>query len=451
MASAPSRILRWWPSSPCAAIVLNTCPTSNVVLGVFPGFDEHPLPQLRDAGVRLTLGSDDPPYFGATIGGEYQVCSERLGFSEDDLRTVTAHRDRRRLLRRGAEVRAARAGVRGARREDPRHRQRRAPGRGAGPRPARRTATTWWALDVLASPFTRVVGSIADRDVVRGAMAGVDAVLHAATLHKPHVGSHARRRLRRHQRHRHAQPAGGGGRRRASARFVFTSTTSAFGRALTPPPGAPAAWITEDVDAGPAQHLRRHQDRGRGPVRARPRATTACPCLILRTSRFFPEDDDRDDARAALRRRQPQGQRVALPARRHPGRRSTPTCSRWSARPRSASAATSSAPRRRSAPADLAELRRDAPAVVRAAVPRLRRRCTRAAAGRCSPRSTASTSTPAPATELGWPPRYDFRHALDRLAAGEDPRSPLARAVGAKGYHAEPTGVYTTRARDGGR
>jgi adenosine deaminase len=70
-------------------IVLNTCPTSNVVLGVFPGFDEHPLPQLRDAGVLLTLGSDDPPYFGATIGGEYRVCAERLGFSEDDLRTVT--------------------------------------------------------------------------------------------------------------------------------------------------------------------------------------------------------------------------------------------------------------------------------------------------------------------------------------------------------------------------
>jgi adenosine deaminase len=70
-------------------IVLNTCPTSNVVLGVFPGFDEHPLPQLRDAGVRLTLGSDDPPYFGATIGGEYRVCAERLTFTEDDLTAVT--------------------------------------------------------------------------------------------------------------------------------------------------------------------------------------------------------------------------------------------------------------------------------------------------------------------------------------------------------------------------
>jgi hypothetical protein len=47
--------------------------------------------------------------------------------------------------------------------------------------------------------------------------------------------------------------------------------------------------------------------------------------------------------------------------------------------------------------------------------------------------------------ELGFAPRYDFRYALDRLAAGEDPRSPLARQVGAKGYHADTTGVYTTR------
>jgi adenosine deaminase len=70
-------------------IVLNTCPTSNVVLGVFDGFDVHPLPRLRDAGVRLTLGSDDPPYFGATIGGEYEVCADRLGFSAEDLRRVT--------------------------------------------------------------------------------------------------------------------------------------------------------------------------------------------------------------------------------------------------------------------------------------------------------------------------------------------------------------------------
>ena len=47
--------------------------------------------------------------------------------------------------------------------------------------------------------------------------------------------------------------------------------------------------------------------------------------------------------------------------------------------------------------------------------------------------------------ELGWSPRYDFRYALERLAEGGDPRSPLARSVGAKGYHAVSTGVYTAR------
>jgi hypothetical protein len=46
---------------------------------------------------------------------------------------------------------------------------------------------------------------------------------------------------------------------------------------------------------------------------------------------------------------------------------------------------------------------------------------------------------------LGWRPRYDFRRVLDRLKAGQDPRSPLARAVGSKGYHAVPTGPYTVR------
>jgi adenosine deaminase len=71
------------------AIVLNCCPTSNVVLGVYDGYEDHPLPELRAAGVRVTLGSDDPPYFGATIDGEYRVCAERMGLTEQDLREIT--------------------------------------------------------------------------------------------------------------------------------------------------------------------------------------------------------------------------------------------------------------------------------------------------------------------------------------------------------------------------
>ena len=50
----------------------------------------------------------------------------------------------------------------------------------------------------------------------------------------------------------------------------------------------------------------------------------------------------------------------------------------------------------------------------------------------------------ASAMALGWAPRYDFRSVLDALKSGADPRSPLALAIGAKGYHDEPTGVYTS-------
>jgi adenosine deaminase len=70
-------------------IVLECCPTSNVVLGVFPSYEQHPLPALLAAGVRVTLGSDDPPYFGASVGGEYSVCRERFGFDDQTLRDIT--------------------------------------------------------------------------------------------------------------------------------------------------------------------------------------------------------------------------------------------------------------------------------------------------------------------------------------------------------------------------
>jgi adenosine deaminase len=70
-------------------ITLNTCPTSNVVLGVYPAYDDHPLPRLREAGVGLTLGSDDPPYFGASLAGEYRICAEHFGWDDADLLEVT--------------------------------------------------------------------------------------------------------------------------------------------------------------------------------------------------------------------------------------------------------------------------------------------------------------------------------------------------------------------------
>jgi adenosine deaminase len=69
--------------------VLECCPTSNVVLDLFPSYEDHPLPALAQAGVKITLASDDPPWFGASIGGEYAICREWYGFDDDRLRTIT--------------------------------------------------------------------------------------------------------------------------------------------------------------------------------------------------------------------------------------------------------------------------------------------------------------------------------------------------------------------------
>ena len=71
------------------AIVLEVCPSSNVALGLFATYDDHPLGALREAGVRVTLGSDDPPYFGCSIGAEYAVARERHGLEEGQLIDVT--------------------------------------------------------------------------------------------------------------------------------------------------------------------------------------------------------------------------------------------------------------------------------------------------------------------------------------------------------------------------
>src|SRR3954451_15063778 len=294
-------------------------------------------------------------------------------------------------------------------------------------------------LYILPSPYTDIVGSVADRAVVRRAMEGVEAIVHAATLHKPHVGSHSRQEFVDTNVTgtlallEEALAAG-------VSRVVFTSTTSAFGRALTPPPGAPAAWVTEDVAPVPrniygvtktaAENVCElfHRDHG-------------LPILILRTSRFFPEADDRDDVRAEyedanlkvnelLYRRVDLQDAVdahllALGSELGFGRYII--------------SATTPFGRE-----DLAQLRDDAPGVVRRLFPVYED--VYGARGWRMFEGIERVYVNAHAREdLGWRPAYDFGFALERLAAGEEWRSELALSVGAKGYHAESTGPYTVR------
>ena len=296
-------------------------------------------------------------------------------------------------------------------------------------------------LDVLESPFTTVVGSITNRGSVRRCVDGVDGILHVATLHKPHVGSHGRQAFvdinvtGTLTLLEEAVAAGVGC-------FVFTSTTSAFGRALTPAPGSPAAWITEEV-APAARNIYGVTKTAAEDLCELVHSDHGLPCLILRTSRFFPEADDRDEVRGAyddlnvkvnelLYRRVDLEDVVSahlLALERGPaigfGRYIV----------------SATTPFTRD---DLAELRVDAPAVVQRLFPDYQ--TVYAPRGWAMFRSIDRVYDNGRARrDLGWMPRYDFRHALDRLEAGEDPRSPLAVAVGAKGYHAVSTGPYTVR------
>jgi aminodeoxyfutalosine deaminase len=66
-------------------IPLEVCPTSNVATRAVATIDEHPLPVLRDAGVTVTVNSDDPPMFGTTLNREYEVAGRLLGLDRAGL------------------------------------------------------------------------------------------------------------------------------------------------------------------------------------------------------------------------------------------------------------------------------------------------------------------------------------------------------------------------------
>jgi UDP-glucose 4-epimerase len=291
-------------------------------------------------------------------------------------------------------------------------------------------------IDLLASPGTDVVGSITDPELVERCMAGVTDVVHAATLHKPHVGTHSRQQFvdTNITGTLHLLEAA----IRAGVRcFLFTSTTSAFGDALTPPDGAPAAWITEDVTPVPkniygvtkvaAEDLCQLAHRNQG-----------LTCLVLRTSRFFPDLDDDPARRTAY-------PDANLKANEFLHRRldiedvvGAHLCAlhRAPALGFGRYIISATTPLHRD---DAAELRRDAPSVVRRRIPgweaiyaRLGWRMAQSI-DRVYDNSRARR-------DLGWQPRHDFASVLARARDTGDIRSPLARAIGVKGYH--PEGVY---------
>ena len=288
-------------------------------------------------------------------------------------------------------------------------------------------------LDILASPFTTCVGSISGRSCVKGCMAGVQTVFHAATLHKPHVVTHSRQEFvdtnvtGTLNLLEEAVKAG-------VEAFVFTSTTSVFGDAVVPPPGAPAAWVTEEVTPVPkniygvtkaaAEDLCQLFHRKEG-----------LACIVLRTSRFFPEEDDnkavretyRDDnvkANEYLYRRVEIEDVVSahLMAAKH---------ARAAGFRKYVISATTPF-----LPDDLSDLPANAPLVVRRRVPDYEPEYERRG-WKMFPGIERVYVNDRARNELGWQPRYDFSYIVGRLREGYDLRSRLARIIGSKGYHAE--------------
>jgi UDP-glucose 4-epimerase len=289
-------------------------------------------------------------------------------------------------------------------------------------------------LDVRESPFTSVVGSITDRELVREALRGADAVIHTAALQQPHLGSHARAAF--------VETNVTGtlvmleAARDADVRsFVFTSSTSAFGRALSANSAEAAAWITEDVVPVPRNIY------GVTKIAAEQLCELAAfelglGVVLLRIARFFPELDDNESVRAEysnqnakvnefLYRRVDIADAVdahllAIGA--------APTLGF----DRLIISATTPFDRR-----DVVVLAKDAPLVVRQSFPdqdaEYRRR-----SWKMLPTLDRVYDNSRARQVLGWTPRYDFRYVLDQLKADEEPGSPLARLVGAKGYHARP-------------
>jgi UDP-glucose 4-epimerase len=288
-------------------------------------------------------------------------------------------------------------------------------------------------IDILDSPYTTKVCSITDRPLVRRCMAGVRAVFHAATLHKPHVATHSR------QDFVDVNVTGTLNLLEEAAAagvdsFVFTSTTSVFGDALAPPAGAPAAWVTEDVAPVPkniygvtkaaAEDLCQLFHRNKG-----------LACLVLRTSRFFPEEDDDKSVRDAYRDDNAKANEYLF---RRVDIQDVVDAHllAWGRAPQIGFGKYIISATTPFLPEDLPELRFDASRVVRRRVPGYEAQYARLG-WRMFPSIGRVYVNWRAQEELGWQPRYDFKSILDRLAAGDDLWGPLARAIGSKGYHAD--------------
>lgn len=286
-------------------------------------------------------------------------------------------------------------------------------------------------LDIKPSPFTTVVGSITDRECVKTCMADVHTVFHAATLHKPHIVSHSMQEFVETNIHGTLTLLEEAASSQAAA-FVMTSTTSAFGDANRPPTDAPAAWITEQVSSIPRNIYGVTKTAAEDLCHLFHRHHGLC-CVVLRTSRFFPEEDDDITVRQAfdadnVKANELLFRRVDLEDVVNAHLLAADTISDSKFRRYIISATT---PFRSD---DVGRLRSDAPSVLRRYFPEYEQVYQRLEWKMFDGIDRVYVNQAA-RQDLKWQPKYDFAHVLQCLQEGTDPRSPLAVAVGSKSYH----------------
>lgn len=147
-------------------------------------------------------------------------------------------------------------------------------------------------LDVASGPDTQLVGTIADRAMVDRAIADCDAVIHAAALHKPDIARHPAQafvdvNVTGTLNLLEAAVAAG------CSRFVFTSTTSLMiTRDIRAEAGEVAAWLDEDSGPLAPRNIYGVTKRAAEELCRLIYAEQGLPTVILRTGRFFPEEDD---------------------------------------------------------------------------------------------------------------------------------------------------------------
>jgi adenosine deaminase len=86
-------------------VPLTVCPLSNVRLGVVDRIEEHRLPEMIDAGLMVTVNSDDPAYFGGYIDDNYQLIRTGLGIDDAQVRKLAENSFQAAFLDSGARAR----------------------------------------------------------------------------------------------------------------------------------------------------------------------------------------------------------------------------------------------------------------------------------------------------------------------------------------------------------